>query len=130
MTTPPHPDADMDDAPPLPTSAEDRKAAAALSSLDQPLSDAPDVPNKQVDTEALGNAIRSLEMSLGGGARGGAGERKAPEKKRVVKVDAEDVVLVMEQLDMSKARATELLRAHEGQVGDALAAFVSVPTWR
>lgn len=77
-----------DPAPPEKTSAEDRKAAAALSSLDARGED-DDAPagKKEVDTEALGKAMRGLNVKEEG--------KKEEVKRKVVKVDQGDVALLV-----------------------------------
>jgi hypothetical protein len=67
----------------LPTNAEDRKAAAALSSLDN--THAEDDGGKDVDSEALGAAMKNLDVKDGG--------KKAEAAK--VKVEAVDVTLLV-----------------------------------
>lgn len=113
--------ADASDQPPLPKNAEDRKAASALASLDTP-SDAAGTPsNENVNTEAVSKAM----LKLGGG--GGDDKAKKPAAaassssaaapaavKKNVKVDAADVALVVDELEVTKAKATELLKAHDG----------------
>lgn len=72
--------------PPAPTgSAEDRKAAAALSTLDAQDDDSSS--KKNVDSKALGEAMKNLSVD----DKGKAGE----EKRKVVKVDAQDVSLLV-----------------------------------
>lgn len=66
---------------PTAKSAEDRKAAAALSSLD---SNREDESSAQVDQDAVKNAFHSLST---------AGSKQAEVKK--VKVDAADVTLLV-----------------------------------
>lgn len=75
---------DADDVPPAITNAEDRKAAAALSSLDARGDDDDEYDNgkagggkgvnNNIDQEALGRAISRLEISAGGGGGGGGGK--------------------------------------------------------
>lgn len=101
----------------LPTNAEDRKAAAALSSLnDNEISgaDGSDADGRsssrhfpsKADQEALGKAMSRLEIAAGGksgsgssGAGAGksetAGSSGEEVKKKVVKVAAEDVALLV-----------------------------------
>lgn len=115
---------DADDLPPAITNAEDRKAAAALSSLDARGDDdeydngrpgGGKGVNNNIDQEALGRAISRLEISAGGGGGGGgkAGGGKATEGKdggdksgnkgkgkesealKKVKVDQNDVALLV-----------------------------------
>ncbi|KAF1913906.1 hypothetical protein BDU57DRAFT_520992 [Ampelomyces quisqualis] len=98
--------------PHAPTStAEDRKAAAALSALDtQDEAGA----KKEVDTKALDKAMKGLDV-----------QAKKGEEKKTVKVEAADVKLLVSELEVSKERATELLRAHDGNAVEAMVAFVS-----
>jgi hypothetical protein len=65
-----------------PTNAEDRKAAAALSSLD---THNEDDTGKDVDTEALGKAMKNLDVKDAG--------KKAEAAK--VKIEAADVTLLV-----------------------------------
>lgn len=72
--------------------AEDRKAAAALSSLDAQDDEASG--KKEVDTKALGEAMKNLSVKE---KEGGA------EKRKVVKIDSNDVtLLVCGQLQLVK----------------------------
>ncbi|KAH7381714.1 hypothetical protein BKA66DRAFT_122761 [Pyrenochaeta sp. MPI-SDFR-AT-0127] len=93
--------------------AEDRKAAAALESLDAQ-DDAGE--KKEVDSKALDQAMKGLNVK----------DTKVKEK-RVVKIDAADVALLVAELEFSKQKATELLRAHDGDAVKALNAFVTAP---
>ena len=95
---------------------EDRKAAAALSSLDERGDDVEDdakTQGKSVDLEALGQAMKRLEFTekgkagapapgAGAGTAGGAAAKKAKdaaaEKKAAVKVDQADVGLLVRTL--------------------------------
>ncbi|KAI1374259.1 hypothetical protein F4677DRAFT_447582 [Hypoxylon crocopeplum] len=99
-------------------SAEDRKAAAAMASLDSRGDDAGTSGNA-VDQDAVTKAMKSL----GNGAAPGAVEKKEVKK---VKVDAADVALLVDQLDLNKAKATELLKAHDGDAVQAMKAFIAV----
>ncbi|KAM5481256.1 hypothetical protein McanMca71_007515 [Microsporum canis] len=138
----------------IPTNAEDRAAAAALSSLNAPKTaaeadDADEDGGKKpssADQEALGRAMSRLEMIAGGAKKAAAGgDRKRTDattaageiaaaaasgevvKKKPVKVAAEDVNLLVDQLDLTKIKATELLREHEGNAVRAIRAFISPP---
>lgn len=81
----------------LPANAEDRKAAAAMSSLDARggEDEASSAPKKNIDMKALGEAMKHL----GGGQEAkkteGTSAKKEVEVKKVVKVDAADVALVV-----------------------------------
>ncbi|RYP55989.1 hypothetical protein DL771_012222 [Monosporascus sp. 5C6A] len=102
-------------------SAEDRKAAAALASLDNARDDAAD--RSAVDQEAVSKAMKSLE---GGGGAAAAAEKKRKEEVRKVKIDAADVTLLVDELDLTKPKATELLKAHDGDAVKAMKAFIAV----
>ncbi|KAH3910959.1 hypothetical protein HBI56_002390 [Parastagonospora nodorum] len=92
--------------------AEDRKAAAALSTLDvQEDSGA----KKEVDKNALDKAIKGLDI-----------KDKKGEEKKTVKVEPADVNLLVAELEVSKQKATELLRVNEGDAVKAITAFVTV----
>ncbi len=73
----------------LPSNAEDRKAAEAMSKLEDRGDDDHDdgSARKEVDAEALGKAMKNLAI--------GAGALKAAEMKKKVKVEAADVTLVV-----------------------------------
>ncbi|KAJ9152122.1 hypothetical protein NKR23_g2658 [Pleurostoma richardsiae] len=101
-------------------SAEDRKAAAALAKLDGRDDDAAGASH-QVDQEGLSRAMNRLGA---GGAKAGDGGKEVAAKK--VKVDPADVALLVDELDLTKPKATELLKQHDGDAVKALRAFVSV----
>lgn len=106
--------------------ADDRKAAAALSTLDA--QDDGGV-TKEVDGKALDKAVKGLSIK----------DTKADEKKNV-KIELADVNLLvcasMEQvllmtddaqikeLDLSKQKATDLLKAYDGSAVKAMTAYV------
>lgn len=81
----------------LPANAEDRKAAAALSSLDAKGADEDSgAAKKNVDLKALGEAMKSLEMGQAPKkptAESAVKKEEAP--KKLVKVDAADVTLLV-----------------------------------
>ena len=103
----------------VPTSAEDRKTAAALSSVSAHVDDDDEdrKVGKEVDREALGRAMKSLDLSVGhtsdGGAGAGAGacggssssskskggrmleDDDEQSKKKSIKVDPVDVTIVV-----------------------------------
>ncbi|CAH0056751.1 unnamed protein product [Clonostachys solani] len=93
-------------------SAEDRKAASALANLDESASSPSAAP--AVDHEAVTKAMKNL-----GGLGGGPGTR------RNVKVDPADVALLVDQLDMTRPRATEFLKSHDGDAVTAMRAYVT-----
>ena len=88
----------MDTEDGLPTNKEDRKAAAALSSLDARGDEEAASKATHIDQEALGKAISRLEISSGKGKGGDEGKGKAKEveeKKKAIKVDQADVALLV-----------------------------------
>ncbi|KAL8828954.1 MAG: hypothetical protein Q9170_006374 [Blastenia crenularia] len=125
-----------------PASAEDRKAAAALSSLDARATEEnePSAKTRNIDQEALAKAISRLELSQGAtkGVEISEKEKEFVERRRKereerdrrnkVKVSAEDVGLLVQELDMSKGKATDLLKAYEGDAVKAMRAFVRAET--
>jgi NACalpha-BTF3-like transcription factor len=96
-------------------SAEDRKAASALASLDAAGND--DAAGKEVDQDAVNKAMKSL-----GGVKSTQTPAAAPAKN--VKVDAADVNLLVEELELPKPKAVELLKAHDGDAVKALRAWI------
>jgi NACalpha-BTF3-like transcription factor len=115
----------------LPANAEDRKTAKAMSSLEDARSadiNAPAQPKKEVDMKALTDAMKMLEAGVKPATQKKADDSKKKEeevKKPLIKVEPADVTLVMEQLDMNKQKATDLLRAHEADPVKAMTAWVT-----
>ncbi|KAG2420910.1 hypothetical protein HFD88_000524 [Aspergillus terreus] len=116
----------------LPANAEDRKAAAALSSLTttEISADSAAKPPSSTDQEALGKAMSRLEIAAGQGTTKkptGDAQKKEAEvvKKKAVKVSSEDVNLLVDQLDLNKIKATELLKLHDGDAKKAIKAFIT-----
>ncbi|KAF1823720.1 uncharacterized protein K489DRAFT_370040 [Dissoconium aciculare CBS 342.82] len=107
----------------LPANAEDRKAAQAMSSLDVRGDDDGNAPKKEADLKALGEALKSLDVNQAQQKRTEIAKKEEAPKK-VIKVDPTDVSLLAEQLDLSKTKATDLLRAHDADVVKALTAWV------
>ncbi|KAF9698727.1 hypothetical protein EKO04_002973 [Ascochyta lentis] len=98
--------------PHAPTStADDRKAAAVLSALDAQEESG---VKKGQDGKALDQAMKKLRV-----------KDTAGEEKKNIKVEPADVNLLVSQLDLSKQRATELLKAYDGSTVKAMTAFVS-----
>lgn len=92
-------DADPD-APSLPTNAEDRKTATALSSLTKTEDDDAKPAGKDVDAAALGAAMERLEVSAGGAGKAGAtsGAKDTAEKAaglKKIKLDKGDVAILV-----------------------------------
>ncbi|TLS20873.1 uncharacterized protein PpBr36_10855 [Pyricularia pennisetigena] len=94
-------------------SAEDRKAAAAMAALDARDEDA---ANKNVDQEAVSKAMSQLKTD--------ANVKK--DVKKAVKVDAADVALLVDQLELTKPKATELLKQYDGNAVTAMRAYIAV----
>ncbi|KAK7967489.1 uncharacterized protein PG986_001766 [Apiospora aurea] len=107
---------DVEDEVQAAKSAEDRKAAAAMASMG---SNGADDANGStaVDQEAASKAMQSL---------GGEANKSAAAVQKKVKVDAADVTLLVDQLDLTKPKATELLKAHDGDAVKAMKASIAV----
>ncbi|WPG98116.1 Hypothetical protein R9X50_00090200 [Acrodontium crateriforme] len=118
-----HEGADAPDV--IPATAEDRKAAKAMSSLDA--TDESSASKKEVDLKALNNAMRNLGAGGDDKAKKMASAKKEEAKKPLVKVDPADVTLLAQQLDMNKTKATELLRSHDADVKKAMISWVTSP---
>ncbi|KAM0430555.1 hypothetical protein ACHAPT_005905 [Fusarium lateritium] len=97
-------------------SAEDRKAASALENLD---ADTPSTA-QNVDADAVSKAMKTL-----GGAKKSSSTAQAAASHKNVKVDPADVALLVEELELPKAKATELLKSNEGDAVKAMRAFVA-----
>ncbi|KAJ5748787.1 uncharacterized protein N7511_010483 [Penicillium nucicola] len=113
-----------------PANAEDRKAAAALSSLhtNEISSGASSGKTNNINQEALGKAMSRLEISGQDTSKKGTGHAQKVDgvaKKQVVKVAPADVALLVDQLELTKMKATELLKAHDGDAVKAMTAFIS-----
>ncbi|KAJ5582605.1 hypothetical protein N7535_001225 [Penicillium sp. DV-2018c] len=116
-----------------PSNAEDRKAAAALSSLNTTEITTDGNPagaqlTAGVDQEALGKAMGRLEIAAGQGSVGkqtGGATADLVKKKAAVKVDQADIALLVDQLDLTKPKATELLKANDGDAMKAIRAFIA-----
>ncbi|KAK3071058.1 hypothetical protein LTR53_009344 [Teratosphaeriaceae sp. CCFEE 6253] len=107
----------------LPANAEDRKAAQAMSSLDAKGEDDA-APKKEMDLKALNDAMKNLGVAQDQQTPSAAAKKQEAPKK-LIKVDQADVGLLVDQLDMSKTKATELLRAHEADAVKAMTAWVT-----
>ncbi|KAF4981227.1 hypothetical protein FZEAL_2915 [Fusarium zealandicum] len=94
-------------------SAEDRKAASALENLD---ADSPSTA-QNVDAEAANKAMKTL-----GGAKSA---NAAAASNKNVKVDPADVALLVDELELPKAKVTDLLKSNEGDAVKAMRAFVA-----
>lgn len=125
-------------------SAEDRKAAAALSKLDARGDDDDDKAAGSVDQEGLSKAMNKLGVSK---------QTTATQQKKAVKVDKADVQLLVsfssshpmcylwigadcvggffpsaqvDELDLTALKATDLLKQHDGDAVTAMKAFIAV----
>ncbi|KAE8446025.1 hypothetical protein EG329_012664 [Mollisiaceae sp. DMI_Dod_QoI] len=114
---------DIDEEVPVAAkSAEDRKAAAALSTLDNREDES--AGTKDVDQEAVRKAMERLG---GAGEINGTVTKKDEQKvvKKAIKVDPADVTLLIEELELTKIKATDLLKAHDGDAEKALRAYIA-----
>jgi hypothetical protein len=122
--------------PPVAASAEDRKAASALAALDSTTLEDTTSPTSPSagganDAAAVRDAMARLEgKSLTkptAAAQGGKAGVTVPVVSKAVKVDQADVALLVDQLELSKPKATELLKTHGGDAVKALRAYVTTP---
>ncbi|KAF3918351.1 hypothetical protein ABW21_db0207878 [Orbilia brochopaga] len=115
------------EAPPLPKNAEDAKTLKALSNLDTHSSlDEDSTPTASANTnaEALDKATAGLSsLSAGAGKAAEAGGKKV-----IVKVSPEDVAFIVEEMEVTKAKATELLRANGADLATTLKAMITPPS--
>lgn len=106
-----------------PSSAEDRKAASALANLD---SSADGTADANVDQDAVSKAMKNLrpgtKASAAASLNNQSSASSAPAKN--IKVDPADVTLLIDELEIPKAKATELLKNHDGDAVSALRAYV------
>ncbi|KAK6508622.1 hypothetical protein TWF506_010703 [Arthrobotrys conoides] len=116
------PTPDTEDIPQKPTNAEDAKTLKALSNLDthSSLDDSstPTASSNSANAEALAAGLSSLSVGTGKTADAGV-------KKVVVKVAAEDVAVIVENMEVSKVKATELLRANGADLKKTLKAMIT-----
>lgn len=92
-----------EETPVAPTSAEDRKTQAALSSLETRGEDDDASSKKDVDTEALGKAMKNLKVKEGDEVGKTLGD------SRKFKVDATSVTLLVCSRQLSYCLTTNLL---------------------
>ncbi|CEJ88729.1 hypothetical protein VHEMI04804 [[Torrubiella] hemipterigena] len=108
-----------------PSSAEDRKAASALANLD---ADTAASTSANVDQDAVSKAMKTLRPGTKASA---AATLKNPvvsapaAPTKAVKVDPADVALLVDQLEIPRPKATELLKSHEGDAVRAMVAFIT-----
>ncbi|KAJ3474579.1 hypothetical protein NLG97_g9780 [Lecanicillium saksenae] len=100
-----------DEQPPVPANAEDRKAASALANLDSN-DDAAASSSAPVDLAAINKATKGAAAA-------------AKDAYKNVKVEAADVALLVDELELPKPKATELLKRHEGDAVKAMRAYVA-----
>ena len=79
----------------LPANAEDRKAAQAMSSLDNRATES-DAPKKEVDLKALNDAMKNLGVAQEQKSSSASATKKTEAaKKPLIKVDQADVALLV-----------------------------------
>ncbi|KAM0691955.1 hypothetical protein Q7P36_008156 [Cladosporium allicinum] len=114
------------ETPPAPAGGAAASEAAALSSLDnKTISGSDSAPKKEVDMKALNDAMKALGSGDGNKKAATAGNVKKEEPAKLIKVEAADVSLLAEHLDVSRTKATELLRAHDANAVKAMKAWVT-----
>lgn len=102
-----------DEQPPVPANAEDRKAASALANLDAN------------DDAASSSAAAPVDLAAINKATKGGASATAKDAYKNVKVEAADVALLVEELELPRPKATELLKRHEGDAVKAMRAYVT-----
>lgn len=121
-------------AEPTPPQTQKDKAAesAALSNLSDPAPLTDGTPDTNKDAAALGAAVSNLSVSDSAqqgkaqqdtGEPGKKDEGEGAVRKRV-KISAEDVAFLVEELEVGKGRAGELLRECGGERERAVRIFV------
>ena len=132
----------MEEGAPPAASAEQRQTQKALDALESSRTvdnEENQKPTKQVDANAISEAISRLEIATKAGKSTAEDpneerrkrkeeEQREKERRAKIKVDQADVALLVDQCDLTKAKATELLRAHEGDFEKSLRAFLRVWT--
>lgn len=114
---------DIEDERPAVKSAEDRKAASALASLDT--TDDASAASKNVDQEAVGQAMKNLGANaVSGSSKSGSAIASAAPKK-AVKVDAADVTLLVQELELPKVKVTEILKSCDGDAVAAMRSYIT-----
>ncbi|KOS23413.1 hypothetical protein ESCO_006667 [Escovopsis weberi] len=110
--------ANEDDSPAAAAkSVEDRKAASALANLDASADDSAAAPSAAASAAAAAAAAAGSSSS--------ASKQAKPAPKKNIKLDPEDVALVVDQLELSKPRAIELLKQHDGSAVAVLRMFAA-----
>ncbi|CAD6499728.1 BgTH12-03836 [Blumeria graminis f. sp. triticale] len=114
---------DMEEEKSVSKSAEDRKAAAALSSIEREDEDSNNA--KDIDHEAVRKAMERLDD----GNSNGVVQRKVDSNNlaKSVKYAPADINLIVEELELSKSKANELLRLNDGDLEKALRQFIRQP---
>ncbi|RKF79781.1 hypothetical protein GcC1_043001 [Golovinomyces cichoracearum] len=124
--------------PLLAKSAEDRKAAAALSSIDDKSREEIGTSSSRhdIDHEAVRKAMERLS---GVGSRAASGTEKGTTSRKgetnsnnadvsnpvkSTKVNAADVALIVEELELSKVKATQLLKSFGGDIKKTLRTYI------
>ncbi|POS83697.1 hypothetical protein EPUL_003768 [Erysiphe pulchra] len=121
-------------------SAEDRKTAAALSSIDDTSHDDCDgilgnsnSSRDNYDQEAVKKAMERLDKnSTKAGNTSLLSQKKEYSTNGVlptsksIKVDPADVTFIVEELELSKAKATSLLKSFEGDVQKTLRFYINL----
>ena len=97
-----------------PTRHEQETATEDIATSSVP-SAAPD------DTAKLSAAVQRLDID-----QKPPTSTPAADKKAVAKIDFADVNILVDRCDLNKTRATELLRAHDGDLREALRAYVGL----
>ncbi|KAK0387136.1 hypothetical protein NLU13_5449 [Sarocladium strictum] len=114
---------DLEDERPAVKSAEDRKAAFALANLDN--LDEASAASRNVDQEAVGQAMKNLGGGAGSGTAKGGSATAPSAPKKAVKVDPTDVTLLVQELELPKLKVTEMLKSCDGDAIAAMRAYAA-----
>lgn len=114
---------DVEDERPAVKSAEDRKAASALANLDT--TDDASAASKNVDQEAVGQAMKNLGGATSTSTTKGSSTAANAPPKKAVKLDAADVALLVQELELPKPKVTEMLKSCDGDVVETMRTYVT-----
>ncbi|KAL2203906.1 hypothetical protein CC79DRAFT_1312006 [Sarocladium strictum] len=114
---------DVEDERPAVKSAEDRKAASALANLDT--TDDASAASKNVDQEAVGQAMKNLGGTASTSTTKLSSTAANAPPKKAVKVDAADVALLVQELELPKPKVTEMLKGCDGDAVATMRTYVT-----
>lgn len=108
--------------PPGPPAGQKAAESAALSNLSD--ANGESGSSTATNTAALGAALSNLSVAGSGAATTTQQAKAADAPAKKVKIDAADVTFLVDNLEVTKAKATSMLRAADGSKDKALEDFV------